>query len=519
MDDGTVDGGTGGASGAAHQVAFFLRELSAEEPGRRAAAVKGLGRLGQWDEHGDVVVRAARDAEAEVRAGAADALGRLGDAGDSVAGAVVVELMGDADPHVRRRASLAAERLALTGPTVTEAFRRLLLDDSDWHLRLNGLLGLSGRDETVDTAVFIRLLGERTPYLWGPARRALLASLPRKPVLDEVLRTAEHGHGLARVRALEMLPAEDIRRMRDSLLAGLRDESPDVRWAVVRQLSKDRRPSTADALLSALEAETDTDTAARLLRTLGRWKETRAVPAAVRWLDRPETGSIAVQALVGIGTPTAVEWLRATVAATPGPEVGPGLGRPEVRAAAATALGELAATGSTLTLLALLHDPDERVRAGAVDGLRLLGRRRLRRRRRGARAEALLGLLTTDEPIIGHTRDALSEYPETRPALRRLIDHPSDEVRAAVLSLLDEDDDGDVALFLSHLDDPSEPVRHEALVGIGRYVYWYEELPDVPDGLDLLAVITALSRSPAVSSRTRYEAGRLLDELKGYGVV
>lgn len=510
MGGGTVDGGTGGASGAAHQVAFFLRELSAEEPGRRAAAVKGLGRLGRWAEHGDVVIRAARDAEAEVRAGAADALGRLGDAG---AGAVVVELMGDADPHVRRRASLAAERLALTGPTVTEAFRRLLLDDSDWHLRLNGLLGLSGRDETVDTAVFIRLLGERTPYLWGPARRALLASLPRKPVLDEVLRTAEHGHGLARARALEMLPAEDIRRMRDSLLAGLRDESPDVRWAVVRQLSKDRRPSTADALLSALEAETDTDTAARLLRTLGRWKETRAVPAAVRWLDRPETGSIAVQALVDIGTPTAVEWLRATVAATPGPEVGPGLGRPEVRAAAATALGELAATGSTVTLLALLHDPDERVRAGAVDGLRLLGRRRLRRRRRGARAEALLGLLTTDEPIIGHTRDALSEYPETRPALRRLIDHPSDEVRAAVLSLLDEDDDADVAFFLSHLDDPSESVRYQALWGIDRYVDGHEELPAAPPGVDLLGILTTLSQPPS-SRPIRYAAGQILSTLK-----
>jgi hypothetical protein len=111
------------------------------------------------------------------------------------------------------------------------------------------------------------------------------------------------------------------------------------------------------------------------------------------------------------------------------------------------------------------------------------------------------------------------EYPETRPALRRLVDHPSDEVRAAVLFLLDEDDDGDVALFLSHLDDPSEAVRHQALSGIGRYVHWYEELPDAPDGHDLLAVITALSRSPASSPGTRYEAGRILDELKEYGVV
>lgn len=37
----------GGTDGSAHQIAFFLRELESEEPGRRAAAVKGLGRLGR----------------------------------------------------------------------------------------------------------------------------------------------------------------------------------------------------------------------------------------------------------------------------------------------------------------------------------------------------------------------------------------------------------------------------------------------------------------------------------------
>ncbi|WP_327344591.1 hypothetical protein [Streptomyces europaeiscabiei] len=54
----------GGTDGSAHQIAFFLRELESEEPGRRAAAVKGLGRLGRGDEHGEVVARVARDAEA-----------------------------------------------------------------------------------------------------------------------------------------------------------------------------------------------------------------------------------------------------------------------------------------------------------------------------------------------------------------------------------------------------------------------------------------------------------------------
>ena len=508
----------GGTDGSAHQIAFFLRELESEEPGRRAAAVKGLGRLGRGDEHGEVVARVARDAEAAVRAGAADALGRL--AGDA-AGPVVVALMGDADPSVRRRASLAAERLGLTGPAVAEAFRRLL-EDTDWHLRLNGLLGLGARGETAEPAVLVRLLGDAGPYVWGPARSALYTSLHQKPVLEQLLHTARHGHGLARVRALDMLPQQHLRGLRDTFLDGLHDECPAVRRAVVGHLAGDLphgpadallsplglsgavdtffsalrrsgavesllpvlRPSaTADALLSALEAETDSDVAARLLGVLGRWGDVRAVPAAVRWLDHPGTGTSAVEALAGIGTPTAVRWIRAALVCVPGPDPGPGLGQPAVREAAAIALGRLAAPEATEVLLPLLDDPDQRVRAGAVRGLGLLGRRGLPSRQRHAAAEALLGLLTTDEPNLRYTRDALSEYPEALPAVRRLIDHPSDEVRATVLALLDEDDAGDVTLMLSHLDDPSEPVRHQALVGIGRYVYGYEELPDVPDVL------------------------------------
>lgn len=552
----------GGCStaGAEHQIAFFSRELTSAEPGRRAAAVKGLGRLGQRlgerfgrrDEHTEAVVRAARDTEAVVRAGAADALGRLGGDGSDT---VMVELMGDPDPSVRRRASLAAERLGLTGPAVTEAFRRLLEDD-DWHLRLNALLALGSRGETVEPAVLVRLLGDRGPYLWGPARSALYASLHKKPVLELLLHTARHGHGLARVRALDLLPRQHIRGLRDTFLDGLHDECPAVRRAVVGHLAGDLshgpadtllsplglsgavdtffsalrrsgavesllpvlRPSaTADALLSALDTETDSDVAARLLDVLGRWGDVRAVPAAVRWLDHPRAGTTAVEALADIGTPTAVRWIRAAAVSGPGPDLGPGLGRPDVRKAAATALGGLAAPDATETLLPLLHDADERVRAGALQGLGRLGEHGLPRPERRAAADALLAHLTTDEPNLWHTRHALSEYPETLPAVRRLITHPSDEVRATVLALLDEDDDADVALLLSHLDDPSEPVRHEALRGIGRYVDGYGELPDTPPGTphdsDLLDVITALSQPPS-SQQIRYTARLILDELK-----
>lgn len=512
----------GGADGAAHQIAFFLRELTVGEAGRRAAAVKGLGRVGRWAaEYGEVVagvgaavVRAAQDPEAVVRAGAADALGWLGPVAGDGAGAVVLGLMGDPDGGVRRRASLAAERLALDGPDVVEAFRRLMADDSDWHLRLNGLLGLTRREGTPDTTVLIGLLGDTGTHVWGHARTALYPLLRQRPVLDQVLHTARQGQGLSRARTLDMLPSEYLDRMRDSLVDGLRDACPGVRGMAASKLSGDRRPRTVDAILSALAAETDAEAARQILHTLGWWREERALPLAVRWLDHPHSGSTAVWALSRIDTSTAWEWIRMVVVSGPAPEPVPGRGHPDVRGAAAEALGERADPRTTELLLPLLHDPDERIRRGAVRGLMELGRHRWRRRRRRPVVEALLGLLTTDEAILHDTRNALSNYPEALPAVRRLIDHSSDEVRAAVVSLLDKDEDSDVRLLLAHLHDPSESVRYEAMHGINRYVDEYGELPAAADKAGLLGEIEALADGPYSSITTfniRLTARRILD--------
>ncbi|MDX3522678.1 HEAT repeat domain-containing protein [Streptomyces scabiei] len=537
----------GGAEGAAHQIRFFLRESAAEEPGRRAAAVKGLGRVGRWAAAygevvagvGDAVVRAAQDPAAVVRAAAADALGRLGPAGGDGAGAVVVALMGDADPAVRRRASLAAERLGLTGPEVVAALRRLS-QDTDRHLRINALLGLRVRGETPEPALLVRLLGDTESLVWGHARNALYPLLRDRPVRELLLRTARQGRGLSRVRALDMLPSKDLAGLRESLVEGLSDECPEVRGMSASKLSDEDGTRAVDAILSALAAETEPEAARQMLHTLGWRGEERVLPLAVRWLDHPDAGYTAVWTLARLDTSEAWEWIRTVVVSGPGSgsEPVPGRGHPEVRAAAAVALGERGAPRATALLVPLLRDPDERIRVGALRGLTGLGRhgrhgrlRRLRRERRAA-AAALLALLTADGTVLRHTRNALSEYPEALPAVRRLIGHPSDEVRAAVVSLLDEDEEADVRLLLAHLHDPSEPVRYEALQGISRYVDGYGELPR--DAHGLLGEIEALAHTPhspssprsprsprssATSFNIRLTAGRILDALGRRGTA
>ncbi|MEU6038477.1 HEAT repeat domain-containing protein [Actinomadura sp. NPDC047616] len=139
--------------GTEHQIAFFVREISEADPPRRAAAVKGLGRIGR-PEHTAVLIAAARDRDPGVRAAAAIGLGRLlaptrgapapRDGRRAVERPVhdlLVELLADPDARVRRRAASAADRLELTGPAVTAALGRLLRDE-EYHVRLNALVAL-----------------------------------------------------------------------------------------------------------------------------------------------------------------------------------------------------------------------------------------------------------------------------------------------------------------------------------------------------------------------------------------
>ncbi|WUH50896.1 HEAT repeat domain-containing protein [Streptomyces sp. NBC_00443] len=497
--------------GSEQQIDFFLRALKNGDTWRRAAAAKGLGKVGR-DEHAWVLVGSADDPSPEVREAVAVGLGRSGVA--EAGRRVLPALMGDEDPWVRRRASRAAIRLGLDGPAVEDAYSRLLRDP-DRHLRINALDGLAALGVPGDAAGLVALLGDPEGAVWGRARALVWRFKDDPAVGAELIRTAEQGAPDARVQALQLLPGHSTVRLLDSLVTGLRDTAARVRIAVTRRLLDVEDAHTQDALVGALEDERDADVADFMLHALGRRGEERVTGPATRWLADSAVGPSAAYALGAAGTRTAVAVLRTALIDTALP------GR--TRAAAARAVGEAARWDAVWLLLPLLDDPDGDVRAGAVDGLDALVQEGLRLWERRPVAEALVAHLVADPHTVWKTHNALIGLAEALPALRRTVDRtPSAEVRAAALSLLDtynatdENTRQDLGRFVRALDDPDETVLFHAAEGLA---HWLADTGTRPqDEGRLRARLSALA-SDAAQEETRAAVDEALRALDRRGPV
>ncbi|MFF7936687.1 HEAT repeat domain-containing protein [Streptomyces sp. NPDC007940] len=480
---------------AEHQIAFFLRELETGDTWRRAAAAKGLGKLGAA-EHAAVLVRAAADPAPEVREGAAVGLGRLGVS--TTMAETLSALMDDDDPWVRRKASLASLRLGLRDLEIVHAYGRLL-GDPDYHLRINALDALRELGVPGDGPALVRLMGDPVPGVQGRAHAMVLEFRQAPDIEAEVVRTAQWGEEDARVRALWMLPDQHVDRLLPSLLRDLTgDPSPEVRCALVFRLKRVDRREVQDALFAALEAERDPNVVSQFLFLLGRSGDERLLGPASRWLNDEGAGPSAAAALGSVGNKAATRLLRAlltdrTTAA------------PTLRAAAMT-YGEMGRWDAVWLLLPLLDHAAPDVYEGAVRGLDAMAGTGFRPWERGAVARALVAGLGANRTLVGVAERVLAGLAEALPGLRELVDRTtSPMVRAAALSLLeprnatDAGTPHDLPLFVRHLDDEDWWVRKAAAEGIA---HWVEETGMLPPGEERLRDrLAALESAPFASVR------------------
>ncbi|MEV7074402.1 HEAT repeat domain-containing protein [Streptomyces sp. NPDC093990] len=492
---------------AEHQIAFFLRELETGDTWRRAAAVKGLGRLGTAA-HAAVLVRAAADPSPEVREGAAVGLGRLGVAAGMAD--TLCTLMDDDDPWVRRQASLASRRLGLRDREVVDAYARLL-SDPDYHLRINALDALRELGVPGDVPALVRLLGDPAHSVWGRAR-AMIWEFRNDPDIEaELVRTAQWGADDARAHALWMLPDHHVDRLLVSLLGYLTEDTPtEVRRVAASRLARTGRPEAQDALFTALEAEQDPAVASQLLYLLARSGDERLLAQASRWLGHERAGPSAATALGSVDGKVAARLLRAllTDPAT----------APRTLAAAATAYGGMGRWDAVWLLLPLLDHAAPEVYEGAVRGLAAMADDGFRPWERGAVARALVARLQVDHTLAGVVQRVLTGLSEALPGLRELLDRTTSPlVRSAALSLLDPhnatdaDTPHDLPLFVRHLDDADIWVRKVAVEGIA---HWVEETGTLPPGEERLRHrLTALDEDPSDFVReAAAEALRALDD-------
>ncbi|MGI5170854.1 HEAT repeat domain-containing protein [Spirillospora sp. CA-253888] len=475
---------------ASHQVTFFLREIGSTDPARRAAAAKGLGRV---PGHADRLAALAGDPDPQVRAAAAAGLGRQGDAAPVEP---LLMLCSDPDAEVRRRAVNALDRIGATGPAVTEAFVRRLGDTA---LRNRPLLfeRLRRWEVPVAAEALTPLLAapDADPGLWARAA-SLLRLLPEADaVFADLARTASPE---VRRRALDMLagPQAGIPGMRP-------DARPEEQEAAWHRLWKPE-PRVVEALLAALDAETDAYARRTLFNALAAHRAPEAVAPAAAWLADPECGPSAAAALAAAGTVEAVDLLRR--AAT----------RPQRRGSEASSavirgLGAAGDVTDAASLFGKLDDPSASVRLAAVGGLGAFFQRfdgSLYGRLDRWRADSLPGLLvppSDDDPAVrGLARrtaerlthmlvrdveqadtyhDALWHIPEVRPLLGPLLRDPEGRVRSTALHLAERFGEIDFGGRLRLLDDPHDAVRQGAALGFLQLAKQGELTPDERDTL------------------------------------
>ena len=359
------------------EVTFWNGAMSREDGPIRLAAAVALGRIGPESRAAvPDLVRALRDPDARVRSETAQALGAIGPAAGAAVAELVRMMSRDADDEV---ADLAAEALGRIGAAAVPAVSEILRGrDPDARIRAVKALGAAGPKAAAATADLLRALGDRDEEL----RTAAAAALGRI------------GHG---PEAKAAIPA---------LIAALKDPDWKVRQHAAVALGQ-IGPMTDRVIAALIVGLKDPEEAVALrasdaLTLIG----TSALPPVLALL-RDEDRAVR-QSAIG----TLVDFGRA--AHTPGDETE---AHARERAAAARA-----------ALRSALGDRDERVRFGASEALRRLGKEAvpdLIAALGDPSAATRLGAAQTLGAIGGEARAALD-------ALRRRRDDPDPAVHQAV---------------------------------------------------------------------------------------
>jgi HEAT repeat protein len=325
----------------------------------------------------------------------------------------LIEDAGSTDPDLRQRAALkvAGQLSDQMFPLALE-----LLGDRDWRVRKTIVEALVQRaDETVTEALLDALRDAENAGKRNSATEALVRI---------------GGPALARIAA-----------------AVERETDPDVRLSLVNLLGDLRSEPALDALLRMLAAEEDVNILSSTASSIGRYRDSRAIPVLIRTLQRPDPWLKfhLIEALGDIGDRSAL------------PAILPLYAEKSLRKPILEAVGKIGDVGTVNFLLKVIGE-EEKLNLTALRALVQI-----------AEAEKPKLIEMTERQLI--QRKFRESFPPAK--MPALIDHlratPKREVRLFILRFLGwSGDERALRELIEHLSHPdSAEAAAEALTDFG----------------------------------------------------
>jgi HEAT repeat protein len=221
-----------------------------------------------------LLVAALADAEGDVRAEAARALGETGAAAAPALPALTT-LLADPDPLAREQAALALGRIGSPAPEVVDGLQELLADPFDY-VRAAGVEALARFGSAAEPG---------DPAAGGNGRAA------GAPAIDELLTRLAEGNDFSRTEAAWLLAkhgaAAGGQATEILLVQAFGDRDSDARWSALHALGRigRRSPELTRAVALAAAADEDPDVRAKALEALG-WLEHEEPAVALEVLVR-----------------------------------------------------------------------------------------------------------------------------------------------------------------------------------------------------------------------------------------
>ncbi len=413
--------------------------LSASDPDTKIAALKILGRIGNFEHVAGIVATA--DADPELAVAVIESLALIG---DQFAFSALVAYLGNPDPPVRQAAVTAIKTMRISA--VAAALPELLHHENP-HVR-EAAVRIVADAEIVRTDLLLERCQDEDEIVRCAAIEALglAGDLRVLPFLNAALQTNSATSRAAAVQALAGLANPAVCPL---LRKALNDADPWVRYFAVRSLAEQRDVESHAALVRLAEFDPALQVRAAAIDALGQIPVDRPVLLLMRIADEADDLDVKHAALAALGRIDRPEALAVLVATVNAAEVA-------TRLAAIQALGTSVQQRAVETLHQIATaDSDESVVTAAIGALE---------RSPSPQATEALLLLTLYPACRDLCVTALSRLDASRlDQMARGLAHDTIDVRRATVEALSRHPDRLAReLLKTAADDPQRSVRQAA---------------------------------------------------------